>query len=106
MSLRLGHTQTTQMEPPLSTQRLSVAAPTYCRPLCLPSDDTYIEQTLGVAHTQPLPAKFYADVFLFYDLTTCLMQEIRAFATIPTEIGGQPIDPPILDTLLRASPIA
>jgi hypothetical protein len=59
--------------------------------------------TLGLAHAVALPVTFSANVFLFYDLADCLIQEIRAFATIPSQIGGIPISPPILPSLLALS---
>ncbi|EME78741.1 uncharacterized protein MYCFIDRAFT_178849 [Pseudocercospora fijiensis CIRAD86] len=57
--------------------------------------------TLGVLHSVAIPVTFYADVYLFYDLADCLMQKIQAFATIPTQVGGVEISPPILPQIFR-----
>ena len=59
--------------------------------------------TLGALHSVAIPVTFSADVFLTYDLSNCLIYNIQAFATIPTDIAGIPISPPILPTLLAAS---
>lgn len=59
--------------------------------------------TLGAPHSVAIPVTFYADVYLFYDLADCLMQKIQAFATIPTQVGGVTINPPILPQILAAS---
>lgn len=61
--------------------------------------------TLGLAHSVAVPVTFYADVYLTYDLSNCLMEKIQAFATIPTDIGGIPITPPILPQILALSPL-
>ncbi|PIA88799.1 hypothetical protein CB0940_06995 [Cercospora beticola] len=59
--------------------------------------------TLGVLHGLALPITFSADVYLTYDLSQCLIENVQAFATIPTQIAGIDIQPPILDMLLGAS---
>ncbi|CAK4034889.1 Hypothetical predicted protein [Lecanosticta acicola] len=58
--------------------------------------------TLGAGHLVAIPVTFYADVYLSYD-EDCLIYKIQAFATIPTDIAGIPIEPPILPQLLALS---
>ena len=62
-------------------------------------------QTLGAAHAIAVPVTFSADVYLFYNPDTCLMEVIQAFATIPTVVAGIPVNPPILPMILDASPL-
>ncbi|KAK6438349.1 hypothetical protein LTR95_005452 [Oleoguttula sp. CCFEE 5521] len=61
--------------------------------------------TLGALHAMAIPVTFYADVHLEYNLDSCLMQKIQAFATIPTVVAGIPINPPIIDQLKALSPL-
>lgn len=60
------------------------------------------DDTISFSFTA-IPVTFNADVFLDYDESQCLITEIRAIARIPTQVGGVPIQPPILDTLLSFS---
>lgn len=58
--------------------------------------------TLGALHSVAVPVTFYADVYFFYD-DSCLIEKVQAFATIPTQVAGIQIQPPILNQLLLAS---
>lgn len=58
--------------------------------------------TLGALHSIAVPVTFYADVYFFYD-DNCLIEKVQAFATIPTQVAGVEIQPPILNQLLLAS---
>nr|OQO22310.1 hypothetical protein B0A51_09905 [Rachicladosporium sp. CCFEE 5018] len=61
--------------------------------------------TLGALHAIAIPVTFHADVHLEYNLDSCLMQKIQAFATIPTVVAGIPINPPIIDQSKALSPM-
>ncbi|KAK6429840.1 hypothetical protein LTR95_014012 [Oleoguttula sp. CCFEE 5521] len=61
--------------------------------------------TLGALHAIAVPVTFYADVHLEYNLDSCLMQKLQAFATLPTVVAGIPINPPIIDQLKALSPL-
>lgn len=51
-------------------------------------------QTLGALHAIALPVTFYANVYLDFNLTTCEIGAVRAFAKIPTEVLGILLDNP------------
>ncbi|OQO00801.1 hypothetical protein B0A48_13488 [Cryoendolithus antarcticus] len=61
--------------------------------------------TLGALHAIAVPVTFYADVHLEYNLDSCLMQKIQAFAIIPTVVAGIPNNPPIIDQLKALRPL-
>ncbi|CZT25460.1 uncharacterized protein RCC_11192 [Ramularia collo-cygni] len=61
--------------------------------------------TLGVLHAVALPVTFNADVYLDYDVSQCLMTAIRAYARVPTQVGGVVIGDLVMDTLLSFSSI-
>lgn len=50
-------------------------------------------QTLGALHIVAVPGTFDADVFLFYDADSCLINFIESVATIPSSVTGIEVGP-------------
>lgn len=61
--------------------------------------------TLGLLQSITVPVTLYADAYLTYDVSTCLMNDITAYITAPTEVAGITITPPILPQILSLSPL-
>jgi hypothetical protein len=58
------------------------------------------KQTLGALHLVPVPVTFYANVYLTYHLSTCLIEEVFADATISTQLAGLFLDPNTMLTFI------
>jgi hypothetical protein len=52
-----------------------------------------------------LPVTFNAYVNLYYNLDDCLIGKVDVLATIPTDVAGIPIEPPILPQILAIAQI-
>ena len=42
----------------------------------------------------PVPLTFYANVYLDFDLASCEIEAVRAFAMIPSEVAGILVNDP------------
>lgn len=65
-----------------------------------PTIATIVTQTLGVAQVVQVPVRRCIVVPAEFDEETCLITMLPTYITIPTDIAGNPTDPPIVPKLL------
>ena len=58
-----------------------------------------LAQTLGVAQVVQVPVRTRIVVPAEFDEETCLITLLPTYITIPTDIAGNPIDPPIVPAI-------
>lgn len=58
-----------------------------------------VVQTLGVLHVVDSPVYAHITVPIEFNLDTCEITRLPAFVIVPTDIGGNPINPPVVPTI-------